>query len=104
MKKWIYGIGAVLVAFATAGAAEVTSVLLAPVEASQVGSYDWGVVVLNDPLAGSGSSTDRGSLKVNLDLVKFFQDGYAIYSITELEKKDQNTPALLIVLVRPKAK
>ena len=81
-----------------------SSVLLAPIDASRVGSYDWGVVILNDPIPSGGSTADRGSLKVNLDLAKFFQEGFAIYSITKLEKKDQATPALLLVLVRPKTK
>ena len=79
-----------------------SEVLLAPIDAKQVGSFDWGVVVLSDPIPKTGSSADRGSLKVNLDLAKFFAEGYAIYSITKLDTADQATPALLLVLVRPK--
>ena len=81
-----------------------TQVLLAPVEATQVGAFDWGVVVLPEVLPAKGSTADRGSLKVNLDLAKFFQEGYAIYSITPIDRRSDGEPALLFVMVRPKGR
>ncbi len=83
-------------------AANGSEVLLAPIDAARIGSFDWGVVVLPDPIPDKGSSADRGSLKVNLDLAKFFSEGFAIYSITKLENTNQAAPGLLLVLVRPK--
>ncbi len=81
-----------------------SEVLLAPIDAARIGAFDWGVVVLSDPISDKSSSADRGSLKVNLDLAKFFAEGYAIYSITKLDTANQASPSLLLVLVRPKTK
>ncbi|GEM_PF-5834489 len=79
-----------------------TQVLLAPIEANRIAAFDWGVVTLANPLTDKGGTADRGSLKVNTDLAKFFQEGYAIYSITEIKSTSQATASLMFVLVRPK--
>lgn len=79
-----------------------TAVLLTPIDASRAGSYDWGLVMLSEPSLTRGGTEDRGAIRVNVDMAKFFQEGYAIYSITRIERKDQNTPTLLVLLVRVK--
>jgi hypothetical protein len=79
-----------------------TQVLLAPLDAAKAGDFDWGVVVKAEPIRQTGGTADRGTLKVDLDLAKFFQEGYAIYSITKLQSADPSSDTLMFVMIRPK--